>query len=65
MMDAYQMLDRNNKGSVTAGEIIESMGVHGAYPHKDDVYLYIRRFDKSGDGKISFQEFSDSLMPSD
>lgn len=65
LMDAYQMLDKFSKGWVTAPEIIESLGELGAYPHKDDVYLFVRRYDKDGDGRILYSDFCDAFTPSD
>ena len=62
-MDAYQMLDKFSKGWVTVPEIIESLGKLGAYPHKDDVYLFIRRYDKDGDGRILYSDFCDAFTP--
>lgn len=65
LMDAYQMIDKYSKGWVTAPEIIESLGELGAYPHKDDVYLFVRRYDKDGDGRILYSDFCDAFTPSD
>lgn len=65
LMDAYQMIDKYSKGWVTAPEIIESLGELGAYPHKDDVYLFVRRYDKDGDGRILYSDFCDAFTPCD
>lgn len=65
LMDAYQMIDKHSKGWVTAPEIIESLGELGAYPHRDDVYLFVRRYDKDGDGRILYSDFCDAFAPSD
>jgi hypothetical protein len=65
LMDAYQMMDKFSKGWVTAPEIIESLGELGAFPHKDDVYLFVRRYDKDGDGRILFSDFCDAFTPSE
>jgi len=65
LMDAYQMMDKFSKGWVTAPEIIESLGELGAFPHKDDVYLFVRRYDRDGDGRILFSDFCDAFTPSE
>ena len=65
LMDAYQMLDKYSKGWVTAPEIIESLNELGSYPHKDDVYLFVRRYDKDGDGRILYSDFCDAFTPND
>ena len=63
LMDAYQMLDKYSKGWITAPEIVESLGELGAYPHKDDVFLFVRRYDKDGDGRILYSDFCDAFTP--
>jgi len=64
-MDAYQMLDKFSKGWVTTPEIIEALGELGAFPHKDDVQLFVRRYDKDGDGRILYSDFCDAFSPTD
>jgi len=59
------MVDKFSKGWVTAPEIIESLGELGAFPHKDDVYLFVRRYDKDGDGRILYSDFCDAFTPLD
>ena len=58
------MLDKFSKGWVTVPEIIESLGELGSHPHRDDVYLFIRRYDKDGDGRILYSDFCDAFTPS-
>ena len=65
LMDGYQMLDKHSKGWVTAPEIVEALGDLGAFPHKDDVFLFVRRYDKDGDGRILYSDFCDAFTPSD
>lgn len=65
LMDAYQMIDKHSKGWVTAPELIESLNELGSYPHKDDVYLFVRRYDKDGDGRVLYSDFCDAFTPSD
>ena len=63
LMDAYQVIDKFSKGWVTAPEIVDSLGELGAYPHKDDVYLFVRRYDKDGDGRILYSDFCEAFTP--
>ena len=58
------MLDKFSKGWDTVPEIIESLGELGAHPNRDDVYLFIRRYDKDGDGRILYSDFCDAFTPS-
>ena len=59
------MLDKFSKGWITSPEFIESLGELGAYPHKDDVALFVRRYDKDGDGRILYSDFCDAFSPAD
>lgn len=63
LTDAFHMLDKFNKGSVTAAEILEALGDLGSFPHKDDVYLLVRRYDRDGDGRILYSDFCDAFTP--
>lgn len=63
LMDGFQMLDKYSKGWVTAPELIEALGDLGAYPHRDDVHLFVRRFDRDGDGRILYSDFCDAFRP--
>ena len=59
------MIDKYSKGWVTAPEIVEALNDVASYPHKDDVFLFVRRYDKDGDGRILYSDFCDAFTPSD
>lgn len=59
------MIDKFSKGWVTAPEMVESLSELGSYPHRDDVCLFVRRYDKNGDGRILYSDFCDAFTPSD
>lgn len=63
LMDAFQAIDRNGKGWVTAPEIVDSLSDLGQYAHRDDVYLFVRRWDKDSDGRIMYSDFCDAFTP--
>lgn len=65
LLDAFNMLDKANKGWITANEILEVLGEHGSFPHKDEVYLFVRRFDRNGDNRLLYSEFCDAFIPYD
>jgi Ca2+-binding EF-hand superfamily protein len=62
-MDAFQALDRTGKGWVSAPEIVDSLTDLGSYVHRDDVYLFVRRWDKDSDGRIMYSDFCDAFTP--
>ena len=63
LMDAFQMIDKHSKGWVTGPEIHEALNELGSYPHKDDVYLFVRRYDKDSDGRMLYSDFCDAFCP--
>ena len=65
LLDAFNMLDKTSKGWVTAGEILDVLGEHGSFPHRDEVYLFVRRYDRDGDGRLLYSEFRDAFTPYD
>ena len=38
---------------------------HEVFAHKDDVYNYVRRFDRDMDSKILYSDFCESFTPKD
>ena len=63
LMDAFQMLDRTVKGWVTAPEIVDALADLGVYAHRDNVYLFTRRYDKDSDGRLLYSDFCDAFTP--
>jgi Ca2+-binding EF-hand superfamily protein len=64
-MDAYQMLDLQGKGWVTGPEIVEALSDYGVHAHKEDVYLFVRHYDRDSDGRLLFSDFCDAFCPKD
>ncbi len=61
--DAFDLLDRHLFSSLSATELSDSLAVNGVYTISEDVFLFIKRYDRNGDGRISYAEFSDAFMP--
>jgi len=59
------MIDKYNKGWVTSGDLTDVLADYGLYPHKDDVYLFVRRYDRDTDGRILYSDFCDAFCPKD
>ena len=57
------MLDKSAKGWITGAELIESISELGAYANRDDVYLFVRRYDKDSDGRLLYSDFCDAFTP--
>jgi len=63
LMDGFQMIDKNAKGWVSTPELVDSLAELGLYAHKDDVYLFVRRYDKDSDGRLLYSDFCDAFTP--
>jgi Ca2+-binding EF-hand superfamily protein len=65
LMDAYQVIDKYGKGWVTGPDMTEALGEYGSFPHKDDVYLFVRHYDADSDGRLLFSDFCEAFTPKD
>ena len=43
----------------------EALGEYGSFPHKDDVYLFVRHYDADSDGRLLFSDFCEAFTPKD
>lgn len=57
------MLDKTVKGWVTAPELVDALADLGTYAHRDNVYLFTRRYDKDSDGRLLYSDFCDAFTP--
>ena len=63
LMDAFQMVDKHSKGWITAPELVDTLSEIGLYAHREDVYLFVRRYDKDSDGRMLYSDFCDAFTP--
>ena len=61
--DAFDLLDRYNLGSLTATELSDSLASNGIYTVSEDVFLFVKRYDRNHDSRLNYAEFQDALMP--
>lgn len=61
--DAFDLLDRHAFSTLSATELSDSLAVNGVYTISEDVFLFIKRYDRNGDGRVNYAEFSDAFMP--
>lgn len=64
LSDAFKIFDTSSRGYVTLGDLRDGLAAIGVFPTTSDVELYIKRYDRFGERKIRFSEFSESLTPS-
>lgn len=61
--DAFDLLDRHLLGSLTSTELSDSLASNGIYAMSEDVFLFVKRYDRNHDGRLNYSEFQDALMP--
>ena len=59
------MLDVNNKGWLTAPDLMNVLQEFGQYCHKDDINTFLRRWDNDSDGRLLYSDFCDAFTPKD
>ena len=57
------MLDKSAKGWVTGSELAEAVSDLGTYVNREDVYLFVRRYDRDSDGRVLYSDFCDAFTP--
>ena len=68
LIEAFGIVDHNGKGYVTPLELRDVLIEIGALNRLcpiESVHLFFDHFNKTGDGKLRYSEFSDAFMPYD
>jgi Ca2+-binding EF-hand superfamily protein len=61
--EAFGILDSDKDGFIGPDELDKLLSLHGRAPLNKDLNWLIDRLDKNKDGKISYTEFSEELLP--
>lgn len=64
LSDAYGIFDLTGSGFITRLQFEEVFNLIKQYPRTDELELVMKRYDKDKDGRLSFSEFSDMILPS-
>lgn len=66
LFDAFNIFDQPVRdGQVTTNELMQGLNAIGVYPTYDEADLFLNRYDKSGDRRLNFSEFSQSFLAHD
>ena len=65
MFDAFRIFDVDGVGSITANDLKHGLADVGVHASIDDINCFVARFDRDGDRRLSFREFSEALLPQD
>ena len=61
---AFQRLDRDYSGAITSREICNFLRDNNVYHvSESEAYTLVQFFDSNGDGRLSFQEFLQMVLP--
>lgn len=62
-MDAFKMFDIDQRGVISDSDIKYGLADIGVNVDMEDVRLFVRRYDRDGDGMLSYHEFADAMTP--
>lgn len=65
LFDAFNIFDIERRGAISVTELQVGLNAIGVYPTFDECQLLMARYDKSRDGRLSFLEFQQMLLPLD
>lgn len=63
MFEAFNSLDLNDYGAISIPEIKRMMESRGFYASEAEVKNLVDKFDKDKDGRISYAEFREEILP--
>jgi len=61
--DAFDLLDRHHFNSLSSSELSDSLASNGIYTVSEDVFLFVKRYDRNFDGRLGYTEFQDAIIP--
>jgi len=65
LFDAFNIFDISRVGQISIHDIREGLNAIGVYPTAEEVELFVTRYDRSHDRRLSFSEFCEAFLPMD
>ncbi len=65
MFDAFNIFDMGRVGQIMVTDIKEGLNAIGVYPNADEIELFVSRYDRSRDRRLTFGEFCEAFLPMD
>ena len=65
LFDAFNIFDMGRVGTITVHDIKDGLNHIGVYPTQEEVDLFVSRYDRNHDRRLTFAEFSDAFLPLD
>ncbi len=63
ILDFFRVFDTEGKGAITGAEFEEGLKKFGIYPNREEMFLFMRKYDKDKDGRLRFSNFGDMVTP--
>lgn len=57
------MLDKQGKGFLTGPDLSQVLQEMNIFPHKEDVFLFTRHYDRDSDGRLLYSDYCDAFSP--
>jgi len=65
MRDAFDIFDVPHYGAIDSHQLRSGLNAINVFPTHEEVELFLTRYDRSGDRRIQFHEFSDAFLAHD
>ena len=65
LIDAFKIFDQRGYGVVDSYELMEGLNSIGVFPTRDELDLWVARYDTSGDRRITSREFETAFLTLD
>ena len=63
LLTAFQIMDYKGKGSLSAYELEEALNKLKVFPGKYELFLFVKRYNREFDGRLSFAGLVESMVP--
>ena len=65
LFDAFNVFDVARIGQISVHDIREGLNAIGVHPTAEEVELFVTRYDRTHDRRLTFPEFSEAFLPLD
>ena len=65
LFDAFRIFEKYSSGYITKYDLEDGLAKLGIYGPRQEINLFMKRYDTNQDGRLRFSEFADALTPKD
>lgn len=65
LFDAFNIFDQSRTGQVSIHDLRQGLNAIGVYPTSEEIELFVTRYDRNYDRRLTFSEFSEAFLPVD